>query len=392
MNTQFESVRNSVQAIRAWGSLEKGFVQVCLSLDAGPSHRPKVELDVDDIADVMFDSDVWIGDIYYLSRDRWFSQFGIIKSLTGLTNKTIGGYIEHLDKAGQLFETEMSSSWEECIVDNGKIICPMEDEEPEEFIIENTCEPGGMKGISLESSEKVPETWEPKDKEKFNEWMDNVIRIIGEVADASPEELEKLGENIKQIGKELKDDLELSDELWEDDEEEVIETPVKPDESPIANKIAQEATEKIYETKLIPKKPKPESAPSENDWEELKELKELEEKLEYTPPSKSWGPNRDAVSPGKQEMSNQEIAKGRKRQEDFLDRILDEIVFCEPMSPAELQKKWENAWKDINKEWQRRAMKRRHKEQEESSRRDLFNGLSGKTPLWPMLNPRDPEF
>lgn len=336
MRTQFESVRNSVQAIRAWGSLEKGFVQVCLSLDAGPSHRPFEELDVDDIADIMFDSDVWIGDIYYLSRGQWLSQFGIIKSLTGLTNKTIGGYIEHLDKAGQLFETEMSSSWEECIVDNGKIICPLEDEEPEEFIIEDTGE---------------PEKWEPKDEEKFNEWMDNVNRIIGEVADASPEELEKLGENIKQIGKELQEDLELIDDPW-DDEMEVIETPVKPNESTIANKIMEEARAKVEES-------------TEQDT------------------GRSWCPKHSGNFYGDDIWTEQEIAKGRKRQEDFLDRILDEIVFCEPMSAEEIQKKWEKAWKDINKEWQRHAMERRHKEQEEMSRWELFNGLTGKTLPWP---------
>lgn len=347
MSTQFESVRNSVQAIRAWGSLEKGFVQVCLSLDAGPSHRPKTELDVDDIADVMFDSDVWIGDIYYLSRDRWFSQFGIIKSLTGLTNKTIGGYIEHLDKAGQLFETEMSSSWEECIVDNGRIICPVEDEEPEEFVIEDTGE---------------PEKWAPKDEEKFNEWMDNVIRIIGEVADASPEELERLGENIKHIGKELGEDWELIDEPWEDDEEEdVIETPVKPNESPIANKVMEEARAKVEES-------------TEQDT------------------GRSWCPKHSGNFYGDDTWTEQEIHQGQRRHRNFLDKILDEIVFCEPMGWEETQRRWEKTWKDMRKEWQRVAMNRRHKEQEESSRRDLFLGLSGKTSPCPMMNPRDPEF
>jgi hypothetical protein len=346
MSTQFESVRNSVQAIRAWGSLEKGFVQVCLSLDAGPSHRPKVELDVDDIADVMFDSDVWIGDIYYLSRDRWFSQFGIIKSLTGLSNKTIGGYIEHLDKAGQLFETEMSSSWEECIVDNGKIICPVEDEEPEEFIVEDTSE---------------PEKWEPKDEEKFNEWMDNVIRIIGEVADASPEELERLGENIKHIGKELGEDWELMDEQWEDDEEEVIETPMKPDESPIANQIMEEVSS---------------------------------EKPEYTGHItwRSWGPKHGASFHGDDILTEQEIQQGRRSHRSFLDKILDEMVSCEPLGLEEIQERWEKTWRDMSKEWQRHALDRRHKEQEKRSRWDLFNGLTGKTPPWPMINPRDPEF
>lgn len=344
MSTQFESVRNSVQAIRAWGSVEKGFVQVCLSLDAGPSHRPKEELDVNDIADIMFDSDVWIGDIYYLSGGQWFSQFGIIKSLTGLTNKTIGGYIEYLDKAGQLFETEMSTTWEECIVDNGTIICPLGDDEPEEFIVEDTGE---------------PEKWAPKDEEKFNEWMDKVIRIIGEVADASPEELEKLGENIKQIGKELGEDWELMDEQWEDDEEEVIETPVKPNESPIANKIMEEARAKVEES-------------TEQDT------------------GRSWCSKHGGSFYGDDTWTKEEIAKGRKRQEDFLDRILDEIVFCEPMGPhwevmdlEEVQERWEKTWKDMRKEWQRHAMERRHKEQEQRSKWDLFHSLTGQTPPWP---------
>lgn len=360
---------------------------------------------------------------------------------------------------------------------------------------------------------------EPETDEELDEWLDEVINVISEITNATPEQLQKLGKSLNLIGKELEDsglDEEVDSlvETIESDEEdemieqcieeikkgnkplinffadlssgttlgvskldmkevekkqdeifqksvETIETPVKPDESPIANQIIQEATEKIAQTcpkneqerhndaiidmvqkmqlmstedieklwdmwtrrqerlanqckpQIIPKKSEPTPELSDNDWKEiddswekdekkywkemkelkkeLEEMKEIEEKLEYTPPTKTWGPNDMSYSKSKEKMSEQEIAKGCKRQEDFLDRILDEIVFCEPMSPEDLKKKWENAWAEINKEWGRRAMKRRHKEQEESSRRDLFHGLSGKTSPWPMMNPRDPE-
>jgi hypothetical protein len=187
--------------------------------------------------------------------------------------------------------------------------------------------------------------------------------------------------------------------------EEVIETPVKPDESPIANKIIQGATERP-KPKIIPKKHKPEPALSDNDWEEideswekdekkywkeLKELKEVEERLEYTPPSKSWGPNREAVSPSSQEMTTQEIAYGCERQEDFLDHIFREIIENEPMDWLETQKRWEETWRKMGKEWQQQAMERRRKEQDMKSRWNLFYGLTGMTPPWSKLNPREPE-
>ena len=95
----------------------------------------------------------------------------------------------------------------------------------------------------------------------------------------------------------------------------------------------------------------------------VEEMKEIEEKLEHTPPSKSWGPNRDAVSPGKQEMSNQEIAKGRKKQEDFLDYLFQEMALKEPMDPLETQKNWEDIWKRLNEAWGARHMIRRRAQQ-----------------------------
>lgn len=514
MSTQFKNIRTQSSAIRAWGD-DRGFVVVELQISRGNEKKEKSMTG-------SFESNVYISDAYSLREGDWLAEFGTIKSMTGLSNKQIPEILKRLKELGKLGATKAESQWENICMLNGKVIWTddLKNEKPKMMVVEGKpfadavrrLEKIDLPGVTFVEDKKVPEVYEaekpekeikPKENQELDEWLDGIIGIISEIAEATPEQLQKLGQSLNLIGKELEDsgldeevdslvetiEADEEDEMIEEciqeikkgnkplinffahltgkavsepEPEKVIETPVKPNESPIANQIIQEATEKISKTcpvneqqrhtdaivdmvqkmqlmstedieklwdmwtlrqerltnqnkpKLIPKKPKPEPALSDNDWEEiddswekdekkyweemkglkkeLEEMKELEEKLEHTPPSKSWGPNRDAVSPGKQEMTNQEIAKGRKRQEDFLDRILDEIVFCEPMSPEELQKKWENAWKDINKEWGRRAMKRRHKEQEESSRRDLFHGLSGKTTPWPMVNPRDPEF
>lgn len=449
-----------------------------------------------------YESNVHMSDAYSLREGDWLAEFGTIKSMTGLSNKQIPAILNRLQRLGKIGTTKAESQWENICISDGKIIFTdeLKDEKPKMMIVEDKPFADAVK--KLEKIDLPQDTeMKPEEGQEFDEWLDEIIGIISEVADATPEQLQKLGQSLNLIGKELEDsglDEEVDSlvETIETDEEDemieqciqeikkgnkplinffadltgktdskpeqkpvtVIETPVKPNESPIANQIIQEATEKISKScpvnehqrhtdaivdmvqkmqlmsteeieklwdmwtgkqeepveqpkpKIIPKKSKPEPALSDNDWKEideswekdekkywkeikeLKEMKELEEKLDYTPPSKFWCPNMEAVNPENQEMSSQEIAKGRKRQEDFLDRILDEIVFCEPMSPEEVQKKWEKAWKDINKEWQRHAMNRRHREQEERSQWDLFHGLSGKTPPWPMINPRDPEF
>lgn len=514
MSTQFKNIRTQSSAIRAWGD-DKGFVVVELQISRGNEKK-------EESMTGSFESSVHISDAYSLREGDWLAEFGTIKSMTGLSNKQIPEILKRLKELGKLGVTKDDSKWENICMLNGKVIWTddLKNEKPKMWIVEDKpfadavrkLEKIDLPQVTRVEEKNVPENYETKDLEKepeevqgLDEWLDGIIRVISEIAEATPEQLQKLGQSLNLIGKELEDsglDEEVDSlvETIESDEEDemieeciqeikkgnkplinffadltgktdskpeqkpvtVIETPVKPNESPIANQIIQEATEKISKScpvnehqrhtdaivdmvqkmqlmsteeieklwdmwtrrqerlanqdkpVIIPKKPKPEPALSDNDWEdideswekdekkywkeikelkkELEEMKEIEGKLGHTPPSKSWGPNRDAVSPGSQQMSNQEIAKGRKRQEDFLDRILDEIVFCEPMSTEDLKKKWEEAWKDINKEWQRHAMNRRHKWQEESSRRDLFRGLSDKTSPWPMMNPRDPEF
>lgn len=511
MSTQFKNIRTQSSAIRAWGD-DKGFVVVELQISRGNEKK-------EESMTGSFESSVHISDAYSLREGEWLAEFGTIKSMTGLSNKQIPEILKRLKELGKLGATKTESQWENICMLNGKVIWTddLKNEKPKMWTVEDKpfadavrkLEKIDLSQVTRVEEKNVPEDYETKNLEKdtemepkevqgLDEWLDGIIGVISEIAEATPEQLQKLGQSLNLIGKELEDsglDEEVDSlvetiEADEEDEmieqciqeikkgnkplinffahltgkadsepgqkpEKVIETPVKPNESPIANQIIQEATEKISKTcpvneqqrhtdaivdmvqkmqlmsteeieklwdmwtlrqerlanqgepRIIPKKSKPESTPSDNDWKEIdeswendekkywkeiKELKEVEEKLEFTPPSKSWGPKRKAVSPGNQEMTTQEIAKGRKRQEDFLDRILDEIVFCEPMSTEDLKKKWEEAWKDINKEWQRHAMNRRHKWQEESSRRDLFRGLSGKTSPWAMINPRDPEF
>ena len=517
MSTQFKNIRTQTSAIRAWGD-DRGFVVVELQISRGNEKK-------EESMTGSYESSVRISDAYSLREGEWLAEFGTIKSMTGLSNKQIPEILQRLQKLGKLGTTKAESQWENICILNGKLFFTedLKNEKPKMMVVEGKPFADAVK--KLEKIDLPQDTVEdsqekPEEDQELDEWLDEIIGIISEIADATPEQLQKLGQSLNLIGKELEDsglDEEIDSlvENIESDEEdgmieqciqeikkgnkplinffadlssgttpgvskldmkevekkqdeffkkqvEVIETPVKSNESPIANQIMQEAAEKISKTclvneeqrhtnaigdmvqkmqlmsteeieelwdmwtgmqkkpaeqpkpKLIPKKSKPEPALSDNDWEEindswekdekkywkemkelkkeLEEMKEIEAKLEYTPPSKSWSPKVNGPLHGGPEMTTQEIAKGRKRQEDFLDRILDEIVFCEPMSPEDLKKKWENAWKDINKEWQRRAMKRRHKEQEERSRRDLFQGLSGKTPPWPMMNPRDPEF
>lgn len=430
MSIQFESIKNQTSGIRAWGNLEQDTIVVQVRVSSGVDlrttktgkcvfHRGKR------ISEFVDDSDVGISDIYWKQDGEWLAKFGTIKSMTGLSNKEIEKLVQRLQESGKFSRDMDNSQWEDIILEKGELIFvdDWKDIEPEEIVIEQT----------------------PTDPEEFDSWLDTIIRVIGEVTQATPEQLRKLGTALDTLGKELEDtdeDESVMDMLESDEEEErlatellkeiqkgnkplmelfaklmetpeeVIETPVKPNESPIANKIIQGATERP-KPKIIPKKPKPEPALSDNDWEEIdeswekdekkcwKEIKELKKeleetkrlakRLEYTPPVKSWSPKVNGPWNGEQEMTNQEITNGRKRQENFLDRILDEMVFCEPMSLEETQKRWEETWRKMSKEWQQEAMDRRRKEQEMRSRWNLFYGLTGMTPPWSKENPREPE-
>ena len=402
MSTQFENVKSQTSGIRAWGNLEQDTIVVQVRVSSGLDWRATkagkrgVFYRGKPISDFVDNSDIGISDIYWKQDGEWLAKFGTIKSMCGLSNKEIGKLVQRLQETGK-FSGEMDKSqWENVTIENGELIFvdDWKDVEPEEFVVEQT----------------------PENPEDFDSWLDTIIGIIGEVSDATPEQLRKLGAVLDTLGKELEEtegEESMEDILESDEEEErlaseimeeikkgnkhlidffgkimetpgqVIETPVKPNESPIVNQIMQEAVEKD----------------EKKYWKEIKglegeleEMKEIEKKLEYTPPSKTWGPNKKIYSKGEQEMTEQEIQQGQRRHKSFLDSIVDEMVFCEPMSWVETQKRWEKTWRDMGKEWQRHAMERRHKEQEKSSRWDLFNGLTGKTPPWAMLNPRDPEF
>lgn len=508
MSTQFKNIRTQSSAIRAWGD-DKGFVVIELQISRGNEKK-------EESMTGSFESSVHISDAYSFREGEWLAEFGTIKSMTGLSNKQIPDILQRLKELGKLGVTKAESQWERICMLNGKLIFTedLKNEKPKMMVVEDKPFADAVKKLekidlpqdTVENSQEKPE-----EDQELDEWLDDIIGIISEIAEATPEQLQKLGQSLNIIGKELEDsglDEEVDSlvETIESDEEdemieqcieeikkgnkplinffadlssgttpgvakldmkevekkqdeffkkqvEVIETPVKPDESPIATQVAQGAAEKVSRTcqvneqqrhsdaivdmvqkmqlmsteeieelwdmwtgmqkkpaeqpkpKLIPKKSKPEPTLSDNDWkdidesweedekkywkeikelkEDLEEMKEVEEKLEYTPPSKTWGPNDMSYSKSEEKMTTQEIAKGRKRQEAFLDRILDEIIFCEPMSPEDLKKKWEKAWESINREWQRHAMNRRHKEQEERSKWDLVHGLSGKTPPWP---------
>lgn len=519
MSTQFKNVRAQTSGIRAWGDMENGHVVVELRIVAGKNKKDKSK-DGLIVSESSESSNVHIGDVYQKQDGKWLAQFGTIKSMTGLSNKQIPDILNRLQELGKFSTSSQKAQWENICISDGKVIFTddLKNEKPKMWIVEDKpfadavrkLEKIDLSQVTRVEEKNVPEAYETEKSEKATDvkpnedqdldtWLDDIIEIISEIADATPEQLQKLGQSLNLIGKELEDsglDEEIDslvESIESDDEDEMIEqciqemekgnkplikffadladksesesestqkpgvgklcmeevmkkqkeffeTPVKPNESLIANKIMQEAAEKISKTcpvneqqrhtdaivdmvqkmqlmstedieklwdmwtlrqerlanqnkpRIIPKKSKPEPELSDNDWkeidesweedekkywEELKELEKIEERLEHTPPSKSWGPNREAVSPGSQEMTTQEIDKGCKRQKNFLDRILDEIVFCEPMGWEETQRRWEKTWKDMRKEWQRFAMNRRHKEQEESSRRDLFLGIIG---------------
>lgn len=511
MSTQFENVRTQTSGIRAWGDIENGYVVMELRILASKNKKDVTENGLI-VSESSEGSNIHISDVYQKREGEWLAQFGTIKSMTGLSNKQIPDILNRLQELGKFSPSGSKAQWENICISDGKVIFTedLKNEKPKMIVVE------GLPFTDIaEKRERIdlPQDTEekPEEDQEFDEWLDDIIGIISEIANATPEQLQKLGQSLNLIGKELEDsglDEEVDSlvETIESDEEDemieqclqeikngnkplinffagltdkddskreqkqeevkekqvkVIETPVKPDESPIANRIMREAAEKISETslvnehqrhtdtivdmvqkmqlmstedieklwdmwtrrqerlanqdkpKLIPKKFKPEPALSDNDWEgidgswekdekkywkeikelkeELEEMKEIEKKLEDTPPSKSWAPLHSANFHGDDTLSEEEIHQGQRRHRSFLDRIRDEMVFCEPMSWMETQKRWEKTWRDMGKEWQRHAMERRRREQEEMSRWELFYGMAGQTPPWSKVKPKRPR-
>jgi hypothetical protein len=378
MSIQFESIKNQTSGIRAWGNLEQDTIVVQVRVSSGVDlrttktgkcvfHRGKR------ISDFVDDSDVGISDIYWKQDGEWLAKFGTIKSMTGLSNKEIGKLVQRLQESGKFSGDMDNSQWEDIILEKGELIFidDWKDIAAEEIVIEQT----------------------PADPEEFDSWLDEIIRIIGEVSQATPEQLRRLGAALDTLGKELEDtdeeesvmdmleadeeEEELAKELIEEIKkgnkplmelfeklmntpEEVIETPVKPNESPIANKImGMTADQKPEGSKHITRR--------------------------------SWEPERQGSFMGDGALTEEEVQQGRRKHRSFLDKILDEIVDCEPMGWEETQKRWEQTWRKMSKEWQQQAMERRRKEQEIKSKWNLFYGLTGITPPWSKLNPREPE-
>ena len=361
MSTQFKNIRTQSSAIRAWGD-DRGFVVVELQISRGNEKK-------EESMTGSFESSVHISDAYSFREGEWLAEFGTIKSMTGLSNKQIPDILQRLKKLGKLGVTKAESQWENICMLNGKLYFTedIKNEKPRKMVVE-----GKPFADAVKKLEKIdlPQDTEQKSKKdpELDEWLDKIIGIISEIADATPERLQKLGKSLNLIGKELEDsglDEEVDSlvETMESDEEEiveqciqeikkgnkplidffavitgktdsdpeekqetVIETPVKPDESPIANQIMQEAAEKISKTclvneqqrhteaiedmvqkmqlmstedieklwdmwtlrqerlanqnkpKLIPKKSKPEPELSDDDWKEIDESWEKDEK------------------------------------------------------------------------------------------------------------------
>lgn len=413
MSIQFENVKSQLSGIRAWGNLEQDTIVVQIRVSSGRDCRTTKAGKIwvfergTPISDFVDNSDVGISDIYWKQDGEWLAKFGTIKSMCGLSNKEIGKLIQRLQENGKFSRNMENSQWENVTIENGELIFvdDWKDVEPEEFVVEQSPKnaerhPGRMPKpdkVIEKVLERVPDDLEltPENMEVFDSWLDKIIGIISEVTEATPEQLRKLGAVLDTLGKELEEteEEEFEEEIPEDDEEEerlatelmkeikkgnkplmdffakimetpgeVIETPVKPDESPIANKIMERVnSEKPENTGHITRR--------------------------------SWGPKHNGSFHGDDTLTDQEVQQGKKRHRGFLDKIMDEMIFLEPMDWRENRKRWEKTWKDIRKEWQRHAMERRHKEQEQGSKWDLFQGLSGdKTSPWKILDPRDPDF
>lgn len=316
MSIQFKNIRTQSSAIRVWGD-DRGFVVVELQISRGNEKK-------EESMTGSFESSVHISDAYSLREGEWLAEFGTIKSMTGLSNKQIPDILQRLKKLGKLGVTKAESQWENICMFNGKVIWTddLKNEKPKMMVVEGKpfadavkkLEKINLPGVTLVKEKSVPGVYETKKPEKdteikpdeiegLDEWLDKIIGIISEIADATPERLQKLGKSLNLIGKELEDsglDEEVDSlvETIESDEEiveqciqeikkgnkplidffavltgkagtepeqkpgvgklfmedvmqkqkEFFETPIKPNESPIANQIIQEATEKISRT------------------------------------------------------------------------------------------------------------------------------------------------
>ena len=476
MSTQFENVRTQTTGLRAWGDVENGYVVMEVRISAGKDKK-----DVSDdglvVSESSQNSNVHISDVYQKKDGEWLAQFGTIKSMTGLNNKQIPAIFNRLQRLGKLTLSGMESQWENVSIVDGKVIFTdeLKDEKPAKWIVEDKPQkpfadavkkldkivlptdeeykPMEMPVSRMPVTNEIPQEYtepEPETDEELDEWLDEIIGIISEIADATPEQLQKLGKSLNLIGKELEDsglDEEIDSlvETIESDEEdemiaqcieeikkgnqpliklfadlssgttpgvskldmkevekkqdeifqksvETIETPVKPDESPIANQIMQEATQKIAQTCPKNEQERHNDAiidmvqkmqlMSTDDIEKLWDMwtrqqerlanqgkpviipkKKSEPVTEKETPYKFWCPAMEAESPEDQEMSEQEIAKGCKRHDDFLDHIFQEVASREPMDWLECQKNWEDIWKRLNETWGARHMIRRQAQQ-----------------------------
>ena len=266
-----------------------------------------------------------------------------------------------------------NSQWEDIILEKGELIFvdDWKDIAAEEIVIEQT----------------------PTNPEEFDSWLDEIIRVIGEVSQATPEQLRKLGAALDTLGKELEDTEEeesVVDMLEADEEEERLAMEVI-EEIKKGNKPLMDLLEKLMNTpeEIIETPVKPEESPIANRIMGMAAEQKPEESKHIT--RRSWEPERQGSFMGDGALTEEEVQQGRRKHRSFLDKILDEIVDCEPMGWEETQKRWEQTWRKMSKEWQQEAMDRRRREQELKSKWNLFYGLTGITPPWSKLNPRKPE-
>ena len=467
MSTQFENVRTQTTGLRAWGDVENGYVVMEVRISAGKDKK-----DVSDdglvVSESSQNSNVHISDVYQKKDGEWLAQFGTIKSMTGLSNKQIPAIFNRLQRLGKLTPSGMKSQWENVSIVDGKVIFTddLKDEKPVKWIVEDKSQKPfadavkkldkiilptdeDYKPVEMPVTNEVPQEYtepEPETDEELDSWLDEIINVISEIAEATPEQLQKLGKSLNLIGKELEDsgldeEVESLVDTIESDEEdemieqfieeikkgnkplinffadlssgttpgvskldmkevekkqdeifqksvETIETPVKSDESPIANQIMQEASQKIAQT--CPKNEQQRHNDAIIDMVQKMQLMSTEEieklwdmwtgmqkkpaeqpkpkiipkkKSEPEPATKTWGPNKKIYSSDEEKMTEQEIAKGCKRHDDFLDHIFREVASREPMGWLGTQQNWEDLWKRLNETWGARHMIRRQAQQ-----------------------------
>lgn len=298
MSTPFKNIRTQSSAIRAWGD-DKGFVVIELQISRGNEKK-------EESLTGSYESSVHISDAYSFREGEWLAEFGTIKSMTGLSNKQIPDILERLKKLGKLGVTKAESQWENICILNGKLFFTedLKKEKPKMMVVEGKPFADAVK--KLEKIDLPLDTeGKPEKEQELDEWLDDIIGIISEIAEATPEQLQKLGQSLNVIGKELEDsrlDEEVDSlvETIESDEEddliaqcieeikkgnkplinffadltgkadskpeqkpgvgklsmedvmkkqkEFFETPIKPNESPIATQVAQGAAEKVSRT------------------------------------------------------------------------------------------------------------------------------------------------